>query len=656
MEYIDEMAMETEDPEQYETLFSELSYLSEHPLDLNEVGEKQLKKLPFLSDRQISNIISYRKKYGEMVTIYELKNIEELDFQTIELLLPFVYIGEKKVDNYPLTVNNMLRYGSNELQIRYDRCFQQKKGYVTQPDSVLAQSPNKQYLGEPFYHSLRYSFKYGDKVQIGFVAEKDAGEPFWNEHHKGYDFYSFHFFLKDIGWLKSLAIGDYKVSFGQGLLISNDFTPSRNALVTQMERRNNGFRRHYSTNENDFFRGAAVTLRYKNMDVSLFHSNKRMDATLVDDETISTIKTDGLHRLVRDREKMRILPMTVYGGNIRYGTSDLCIGLTALSYSFGKYSLEPDPKPYNLYYFRGSDNINASIDYLIKNDNIKFYGETAISKNKAMATLNAVELTPTSYISFLLLYRYYDKKYQAYFGNAFSQNSNIQNEKGFYLGLQFTPFPYWKLSTYADIFRFPWLKYGVDAPSSGSEYMVQLDYTTLKNVSFYVRYKYRQKEKNITLAEKATVSILPYKQQRLRFQLQYGTPSVLFKTSAEGVLYNEKEGKDSKGIICSQSIGWKPAKAPIQLDVNGALFRTDDYSTRLSSYEKNILYAFNMPQLYGKGVRLSATIRWNILDQLTLSAKLASTHYTDRDTIGTDLEEIQGKTKTDIYALLQWKF
>ena len=74
------------------------------------------------------------------------------------------------------------------------------------------------------------------------VAEKDAGEPFWNNHHKGYDFYSVHLFFKDMNkWLKTLAIGDYKVSFGQGLVISNDFTPGRSSIVAQAERRSNGF-------------------------------------------------------------------------------------------------------------------------------------------------------------------------------------------------------------------------------------------------------------------------------------------------------------------------------------------------------------------------------------------------------------------------------
>lgn len=80
-------------------MYADLSYLIEHPFDLNAVTEEQLKRLPFLSDRQIEQLLSYRKRYGNMVSIYELKNIEDIDFQTISLLLPFVYIGDNLVEN-----------------------------------------------------------------------------------------------------------------------------------------------------------------------------------------------------------------------------------------------------------------------------------------------------------------------------------------------------------------------------------------------------------------------------------------------------------------------------------------------------------------------------------------------------------------------------
>lgn len=656
MEYVEELALEIEDTERIESLYADLSYLTEHPFDLNTVTEEQLKRLPFLSDRQIERLLSYRQRYGNMVSIYELKNIEELDFQTIALLLPFVYIGDYLVEKRLFTVKNLLKYGRNELQIRYDQCFQQKKGYEAQSDSVLSRYPNRKYRGEPFYHSLRYSYTFDDRLQAGLVAEKDAGEPFWNGYHKGYDFYSAHLFLKDINWLKSLAIGDYKMSFGQGLVVSNDFSPSRTAIVAQAERRTNGFRRHFSTNEQDFFRGVAGTIAIKDWDLSVFYSYRKMDAA-VDSLTFTSLKTDGLHRLQRDWEKRKTVAMQVYGGNIRYATPHFHIGLTALSYSFGKLRMDPNSKPYNLFYFRGSNNFNIGIDYLLKSNRIKLYGETALSKNGAVATLNALQLTPASYLSFLVLYRYYDRRYQALFGNAFSQGSTVQNEQGLYMGLQVTPIARWKLSLYADLFRFPWLKYGIDAPSNGQEYMAQIDYTPSKNYSAYLRYKYRQKEKNETVENDHSLRIAPYKQHRMRFQQVYGfSSSFIFKTSFDGILFDEPAKTLRKGIMISQGIGWKPTPLPLQVDGYFAWFHTDDYNSRISSYEKNILYAFNMPSFYGKGMRLALTFRWDIGKRLSLSAKVAHTHYWDRDLIGTDLEEINGSDKTDLYALLRWKF
>ena len=656
MEYVEELALETEDTERIESLYADLSYLIEHPFDLNAVTGEQLKRLPFLSDRQIEQLLSYRKRYGNMVSIYELKNIEDIDFQTISLLLPFVYIGDNLVEKRLFTVKNLLKYGRNELQIRYDKCFQQKKGYGEQPDSILLLYPNRKYRGEPFYHSLRYSYTFEDRLQAGFVAEKDAGEPFWNSYHKGYDFYSAHLFLKDINWLKSLAIGDYKMSFGQGLVISNDFSPSRTAVVAQAERRTNGFRRHFSTNEQDFFRGVAGTITIRNLDISVFYSYRKMDAA-VDSLTFTSLKTDGLHRLQRDWEKRKTITMQAYGGNIRYATPHFHIGLTALSYSFGKFKMDPDPKPYNLFYFRGSNNFNIGVDYMLKSNRIKFYGETALSKNGAISTLNALQLTPASYISFLVLYRYYDRRYQALFGNAFSQGSTVQNEQGGYMGFQLTPIARWKLSVYVDLFRFPWLKYGIDAPSGGQEYMAQIDYTPSRNYSAYLRYKYRQKEKNGTYENDNLLRINPYKQHRIRFQQVYNFSSpFIFKTSLDGILLDEPTKELGKGMMISQSMGWKPTTLPLQLDGYLAWFHTDGYSSRISSYEKNILYAFNMPSFYGDGMRFALTFRLDIWKRLSLSAKLAHTHYWDRDLIGTDTEEISGSDKTDLYALLRWKF
>ena len=303
----------------------------------------------------------------------------------------------------------------------------------------------------------------------------------------------------------------------------------------------------------------------------------------------------------------------------------------------------PQEQLYNHFAFRGEKNVNMSVDYMWKNRWGKLYGETAISSNKAIATLNALQLTPASYFSLLVLHRYYDRRYQAFFGNAFAQNSTVQNEHGIYLGCQWTPFGHWKLSWYADFYRFPWLKYQIDFPSTGKEYMFQLDYTPNQHFSSYLRYKGKEKDEES-------------RQHRFRWQATYLLgDSWKLRTSADGIVSTSMEESD-KGYMISQSAGWKPVKHPLQLDTYIAWFSTDNYATRISSYEKNILYAFYMPSFYGKGLRAAVSFRWDLKRWFTVSAKFAHTWYTDRDRIGTDTEEIEGHGKTDLNVLLRWKF
>ena len=622
VEYVEQIAVDTGDEERAATLFSELSYLAEHPFDINLATEEQLKRLPFLSEKQIEYLVSYRTRYGEMQSIYELKNVEEMDFQTIELLLPFVRVGIVGEKAPPLTLRNAMSLGKHEVMFRYDQCLQEKEGYKTE-----------KYIGEPFYNSLRYSYTFDDRLQAGIVAEKDAGE-------KIYDYYSAHALLKDIHRFKTIAIGDFKASFGQGLVLSQDFSLSRTAMVSQVERRNNGFRRHYSTNETDFLRGAATTVQVGKIDISAFYSYRKMDAT-VDSIYISSLKTDGLHRLPRDLDKKRAANMQTFGGNLRYAQPNLRIGLTALHYSFGDLSINPDQRPYNMFYFRGNKNTNIGVDYFWKNKLLKLFGETALSENGAVASVNAIQFTPISYFSFVAMHRYYDKKYQAFFANSFGQNSTTQNENGIYFGLQFSPFAYWKVSAYADFFKHPWLKYGENTPTNGKEYMIAVDYTPNRHFTNYLRYKQKQKEN--------------YQQHRLRWQGIYTFSAFTHKAAVNYIAVNKAE-ETSNGFLFSYGVGCKPNNLPLQLDLNLAWFQTDDYDTRLSSYEKNILYAFYIPSFYGNGFRLAGTLRWDVLTQLSIFAKIGFSHYTDRDIIGSDMEAINGDIKTDINTVIRWNF
>ena len=76
----------------------------------------------------------------------------------------------------------------------------------------IMKDPHKKYF-------IRYTYNYKQLLSFGFTGEKDAGEPFFrNAQRYGFDFYSFHFFLQQTGIIQSLAIGDFTVNMGQGLI------------------------------------------------------------------------------------------------------------------------------------------------------------------------------------------------------------------------------------------------------------------------------------------------------------------------------------------------------------------------------------------------------------------------------------------------------
>ena len=649
--YIENMRADGTDDVSLEALYNDWSYLSTHPLNINTVTKETLSPLLFLTDQQIDELLAYRKRYGRVSSLYELKALRTFDFATIQLILPFLFIENEEKPLREFTAKNLLKYAKNEVFIRLDRNMNKKQGYRSIPDSVMAMSPNKRYLGEPFYHSLRYSYTFDERLQAGFVMEKDAGEPL---RKKGYDYYSAHCFYKGRGILQRIALGDFKASFGQGLLLSMDFAPGRYAIITQAERRNNGFRRHYSTNEVDYFRGLAVSFRVKRFDMHAFYSFRKLDAR-VEEHSILSFKRDGLHRLPREIEKKSIVPAQTFGANIRFTSRSLRIGLSALSYAFGRYRVEPDDKPLNRYAFRGNHNWNLSVDYLLRHKRVKFYGETAISKNKAMATINVLQLSLSSGLNAVLLYRKYAKDYHSFYSRAFAQRSTLQGEEGIYLGLQVSPYPYWKLSGYVDFFRFHWISYRADAPSSGKEYMLEVNRQISSQSTASLQYRFRQKEVNSK--EETKTSLIADKTHKVRLQFKYLLYSSCYlKTSIDVRMHREASESMSKGWMLSQNIGFKKEESPFQVDVFLALFSTDDYTTRVYSYEKNLLYAYNSSSFYGKGLRMALNCRWYLSARLTASAKLAWVRYADRSKIGSGLEEIQGKSKTDASMNLRWTF
>src|SRR5690606_10333480 len=153
-------------------------------------------------------------------------------------------------------------------------------------------------------------------------------------------------------------------------------------------------------------------------------------------------------------------------------------------------------EPYNLFTIKGDNWRNYSFDYSFTRHNYHFFGEAAVDKLLNTAFINGLLISLDTKVDLSILHRSISKGYQSVNGNAFTENTMPVNENGLFAGISFRLTQSLKLDAYADMFSFPWLKYLVDAPSTGKEYLMQLTYTPNKKLGFYTRFKHETKSAN----------------------------------------------------------------------------------------------------------------------------------------------------------------
>ena len=629
----------------WENDLEELSNRLQVPVNLNSATRELLEQFPFLSDIQIEHLLAYIYIHGQMETIYELQLVEELDRQTIQYLLPFVCI--KAINNEPAfrwktMLKDAGRYGKNEVLTRLDIPFYKRKGY------------EHTYLGPSVYNSVKYTFRYRDQLYAGGVAEKDAGEPFAALHNSyGYDYYSFYLLLQNCGRLKSLAVGNYRLSFGQGLVMSTDYLMGKTIYASSFNNRSTGIKRHSSTDEYNYFRGVATTVALtKRLSVSAFYSHRNMDGVVTDGEITSVYKT-GLHRSRKEADKKNLLTSQLTGGNVSYQQNHIRLGITGVYYVFNR-PYEPELTGYSKYNIHGNHFYNLGIDYAYRWRRFSFQGETAIGK-QGWASLNRLQYSPVQDIQFMLIHRFYSYDYWAMYAHSFGEGSTVQNEQGYYVGLETTPFSHWRFFVSFDLFSFPWKKYRINKPSRGTDGLIQATFTPRTNLSMYLKYRYKQKERDLT-GSKGTLT-LPIFHHQLRYRLNYSLNDVF--SSRTTLDYNHFHSQDraaTKGYQVTQMISSQLPWTRLFADVQGSYFCTDDYDSRVYVSEKGLLYTFYTPSFQGRGFRCAVRLRYELNKHWLFITKFGETIYLNRNEIGSGNDLIYGNKKADIQMQLRIKF
>jgi Helix-hairpin-helix motif len=627
-----------------------------NPIELNYADAAELTQLRILTPMQVQNFILYRSLAGKLVDLYELQAVPGWDIATIQKLRPYISVSIQvsAVD----AVKRRLKNGEHSVLLRASQVPERSKGYLL--DSSTA---TNFYPGSPQKILLRYKYAYRNLLQYGIVAEKDAGEQFFKGKQKlGFDFYSAHIFVRKIGVIKSLAIGDFTVNLGQGLTQWQSLAFKKSVDVINIKREGDVLRPYNSAGEINFHRGLGITLAKKKWQLTVFGSYRNIDANFVpdtsqtQDDFISSLQTSGYHRTKSEADDKGVQRQLAFGGNFSYQYRRLHLGINGIQYKF-KLPLIKSSEPYNLYALSGSSFGNFSFDYSYTFKNLHLFGEVAFTSNFDKAFINGLLISASSKVDLSLLYRNISKSYQSLYTNAFTENTYPTNEKGFYAGISIRPNNTWQIDAYADFYKFPWLRYRVDAPSTGSDYLIQLNFKPNKQLEIYTRYHGESKALNVNPLQLTTSPVIQQPKKNWRTQVSYKlNPAITIRNRTEIVWFDKNGPRAEEGFLTYFDFLYKPMLKTFSGGIRLQYFETDGYNSRLYAYENDVLYSFSIPVYYDKGLRYYVNINYDINKKITFWIKWGQTLYKGKTLIGSGLDEINGSAKSEIKLQAQYKF
>ncbi len=656
---LEDLAEAEESESEDDSYLQQFSQLRKNPMNLNTATLADLQIFRVLNDLLLIQLLNYRNLFGPFQSIYELQAVPGWDLETIQRILPYVRVGmaTSAFEDF----GTRFRGGSHSLVLRVQQVLEQSRGFT--PDTA----GNTRYLGSPQRLFLRYKYVYKNTLQFGFVGDKDAGEQFFKGAQKnGFDYYSMHLFARNLGIVKRLAIGDYTVNMGQGLLTYHSLAFRKSVDVLNIKRQTEIFRPYNSPGEYYFHRGAAITLGVKKWYLSAFVNARRISSTAQIasdtsdfDDFVTSILTNGLHRTETEAARRLNNKEFGVGGSLQYRTTRLQLGANAVHYELEK-PLIRQPQPYNYFQFSGKSVTGISGEYGYTVKNVHLFGEVAMNPGGGTAMVHGLIAGVDRNVDISLLYRKIDKDYHTLYGSAFTESTTPINETGMFMGVSVRPWRHIRVDAYADVYKFPWLRYRVDKPSEGKDYLLQLTWKPNKQVEVYARYRSETKALNYSNSTNSTgntrfTADIP--RQNWRTHIAYKvSQSVTIRARAEAVWYDAGGKEPEQGFMIYSDFFYRPLMKPLAFNFRLQFFETDGYNSRLYAYENDVLYSFSIPPLSGKGFRWYTNFNYDITRNISFWFRLARSYYPDQETVGSGLDEIPTNHRTDYRAQIRFIF
>ena len=586
------------DPDDDVTL-EQWNHLHKYPLNINIASEEQLLQLPFVTPLMIKNFLLYRSALGKLIHVDELQAVPGWEPEFIRKVLPFVTVNGSGPDLKRLSIR-FRTLGSSLL-------FRVSQSLLNQDSSV------PRFIGSAQHVLMKFQFRSGNLLQFGGLVEKDAGEQ-WLVHG-AFDFNSIYFFARDLGRIKNIALGDFQVNMGQGLIQWQGIARKKSGNTIFINQQDELLQPYHSAGEFKFHRGLALTLAKRNFQWMMYASVRKLSANLKTDSLqnsfATSISNSGYHRTRAELEDRNQLQQYSTGSTLSYSNSRGHFSFNWASFQFS-HPIQKQDEPYNLFSFQGKSAQYISLDYAYTIRNIHCFGEFAVSDELHKAFVTGAMLSLHRYLDCSFLFRSISRKYSSLYASSFTENSTPSNETGFYSGLSLRLTQAVRLDAYVDLFYFPWLKYRLDAPSSGKEMFLQFNYQPNKRVLLQARCKFERKESNDDAITGSVQEISSTNKTTWRSQLNWQvskkfTLSERIETSSFASATNK-----SNGFLLYNDFNFHPPMKPYDCAARILFFQTDSYDARIYAFERDVQYGFSVPAYSGKGIHYTMTLHYDL--------------------------------------------
>lgn len=624
-------------------------------LNINEATKEDLKLFGKFSSVQIESFLNYRKSFGKFISTYELQSIPDWDKALIKKIDQFLIFENKNQFFKSLPI--LLKEGSQFLMIRSRSTIEKSIGY-----EYDSSTKTKKYTGIPASFSMKYQFKFEQEFKLGILMENDAGERFsFNKNTKGFDFISAHLYKKSNGLLQLICVGDFTVNIAQGLIHWQTMGINKSTEVNNIKHESETIKPYQSFNEFNFHRGVCIGLKKFQTDAIVFYSNKNIDANTktLDSSNhfiISSFNFLGLHRTENEIANKKNVNQQVYGLMVNRNFKNLLISVNALHYQFD-IPFQKQNLPYNLFAFKGNNLTSFSIGYSFTKSNTHFFGETAFSY-KGFATTNGLLSAISGKADVSILYRNISKTFQSLNANAFTENSNVNNEKGLYFGISLKPQFRWQINLAADFFSMPWLQYQINAPSSGMSFLIRI--TNTPNKKFSAIFTIKHQISQIPSTEMNNYTIKPISEMErnsLRCHLsKVINPSVTIRGRMEFQIIKTTNSSNSEGFLVFTECIYKPQRKSISANLRIAYFETTNYDSRIYAFENDLSNSYALPAFYDNGFRYFLNVQCEMSKKIHCRLKISQSIYPDKKNFGSGYDLINGCKKTQIgfETLFSW--